>query len=224
MLFVRTAAVVAIAIISTIAKPAVRTLTATHNGDLGQKNAFQKCRPDPDARYRREQILDQMAGILKQSIPKDAIYYSMLHSDWEGNKLRFFVYDLTDPTNIHPEENKRGPSLDASCIRFLDHHVYHFAPFFIPYSFSHLAFLENGKLKVFKVLNCEGKGDSLDDVVAYLEQKLKADKQKDEVIGRVKDYRKFGYYFTVDDTYVRCGEVVVQPKGVQNLEHKPEHP
>ena len=224
MLFVRTAALVAIAIISTIATTDVRTLTATDNGDLSQKNAFQECRPDPDPRYRRPQILDQMAGILKLSIPKDAILYSMLHSDWEGHKLRFFVYDLTDPNNIHPEANKRGPILDASCIRFLDHHVYHFSPFFIPYSFSHIAFLENGELKVFKVLNCEGKGDSLDDVVAYLEQKLKDDEQKDEVISRVKDYRKFGYYFTVDDTYVRCSEVVVPPKSVQNLEHALERP
>ena len=212
MLFVRTATVVAIAIISTIATTDVRTLTAAHNHHLGQKNALQKCRPDPDRRYRRQQILDQMAGILKQSIPKEAIFYSFLHSDWEGNKLRFFVYDLTEPDNIYSEENKRGSSQDSSCIRFVDRHVYHFSPSFIPYSFSHIAFLENGKLKVFKVLNCEGKGDSVDDVVAYLEKKMKDDKQKDEVISRVKDYRKFGYYFTVDDTLVRCSEVVEQPE------------
>jgi hypothetical protein len=196
----------------TIATTDVRTLTAAQNGDSSQANALQKCRPDPDPRYRRQQILDQMAGILKQSIPKDAIYYSMLHSDWEGTRLRFFVYDLTEPDNIHPQENKRGPLLDWSCIRFVDHHVYHFSPFFIPYSFSHIAFLTNGELKTFKVLNCEGKGDSLDEVVTYLDQKLKDDKQKDEVISRVKDYRKFGYYFTVDDTFVRCSEVVGQPK------------
>lgn len=213
MVFLRTAAVLAIAIVSTIATTAVRTPMARHRTDSDQENAFEKCRPNPDPRYRRQQILEQMAGILKQSLPKDKIYFSsMLHADPEGKKLRFFVYDLTEPDNIHPEAKKRGPNRDLSCIRFLDHHVYHFAPFFIPYSFSHLAFLENGELKVFKVLNCQGKGDSLDDVVAYLEQKLKDDKQRDQVISRVKDYRKYGYYFTVDETYVRCGEVAAQPK------------
>lgn len=208
--FMRTAAIVAV--VSTIAMSDVRKPSSMNYRGLQQKNAFEKCRADPDQRYRRQQIMEQLAGILKKSIPKDAIHFPMLHADWEGKKLRFFVHDLTEPANIHPEEKKRGPNLDSSCIRFVDNHVYHFSPFYIPYSFSHIVFLENGELKVFRLMNCEGKGDNLADVLAYLNQRLKNNKDKDEVISRVKDYRKFGHYFTIDDTAVRCREVDVQPK------------
>lgn len=210
MAFLRTAAI--LAIVSTTGMSAMPKPSLIDRGGLRQKNPFEKCRADPEPRYRRQQILEQLAGILKQSMPKYPIYYSLLHSDWEGKKLRFFVYDLTEPKNIHPEPKKRGSNVDFSCIRFVDNHVYHFAPFFIPYSFSHIVFLENGELKVFKFLNCEGKGDSLDDVVAYLNQKLNDNRQKNEVISRVKNYREFGHYFTVDDTAVRCHEINVQPK------------
>jgi hypothetical protein len=209
MAFLRTAAIVAIVSIAGMSN--VGELSSREDTRLRQ-NASEKCRADPDPRYRRQQILEQLAGILKQSIPKDAVYFPLLHADREGKKLRFFVYDLTEPENIHPEVKKRGPNLDSSCIRFVDNHVYHFSPFFIPYSFSHIGFLEDGELKVFKLLNCEGKGDSLDDVVGYLNQKLKNNKEKDEVIRRVKDYRKFGHYFTVDDTAVRCHQVDAKPK------------
>jgi hypothetical protein len=212
MTFLRITAIVAIAIGSAIATSGVRNPRSLDDGGLKQKNPFEKCPADSDPRYRRQQIMGQLAGILNQSIPKNAIYFPLLHADREGNRLRFFVYDLTDPGNIHPEEQKRGPNLDASCIRFAENHVYHFAPFYIPFSFSHIAFLQNGEVKVFRLLNCEGKGDSSDDVVAYLKQKLPDNKETEQVISRVRDYRKFGDYFTIDDTSLRCGQINAPPK------------
>jgi hypothetical protein len=173
-----------------------------------QKSVSEKCPADPDPRYPRQRILDQFANILKQSIPPDAKYYGLLNTDWEGKNLRFFVYDLTDPDNIYSDV-KAKQSKKALCVNFVDNHVYHFSPFFIPYSFNHIGFLQNGELKVFRLLNCEGKGDSLNDVVNYLDEKLKGDAEKDNVIGRVKEYRKFGDYFTIDDTWVRCEEARV---------------
>jgi hypothetical protein len=182
-----------------------------HVAHFGEKNRFEKCSADPDPRYRRQQIVEQFSGILKKSLPKDAVFYGMLHEDWEGTRLRFFVQDLTDPNNIY-SDIKLQSKKRSSCIRFADQHVYHFSPFFIPFSFSHIAFLDNGELKVFKLLNCDGKGDRLQDVLAYLDEKLKNNKDRDEVISRVKDYRKFGSYFTIDDTYVRCEQAVVAAK------------
>lgn len=211
MAFCKSAAILVIAIVAAIAASGVGNASLLVEGGPRQKNRFEKCPADPDPRYRRPQLMDQLAGILKQSIPKDAIYFPLLHADREGDRLRFFVYDLTDPRNIHPEEKKRGPNLDASCIRFEENHVYHFSPFYTPFSFSHIAFLENGQVKVFKLLNCEGQGDSLDDVVAYLDQKLKG-KNREQVISRVKDYRKFGHYLTIDDTFIRCDQLKTQPK------------
>jgi hypothetical protein len=209
MTFFRVAAIAVL--VSTVLASGSPMKESARVAGVGENNALEKCGADPDPRYPRQQILQQLEGILRKSIPKDAKYYGMLQSDWEGKNLRFFVHDLTDPNNIY-SDIKLGSKKASSCIRFVENHVYHFSPFFIPFSFNHIAFLDNGELKVFKRLNCEGKGDTIADVVTYLEEKLKAAKDKDEIISRVKDYRKFGTYFTVDDTWVRCEEAVVEAK------------
>ena len=72
------------------------------------------------------------------------------------------------------------------------------------YSFSHIGILEDGSLKVFKSINCKGRADSLEDVLAYLIEKLKDDKNKQEIISRVKNYRKYGLYTTVDTPTLEC--------------------
>ena len=90
--FLRTAAL--IAIVTTIAMSDLWKPSLMDAHGFRQKNAFEKCRADPDPRYRRQQILEQLAGILKESIPKDANYYPLLQSDWEGKKLRFFCLRL----------------------------------------------------------------------------------------------------------------------------------
>jgi hypothetical protein len=69
-----------------------------------------------------------------------------------------------------------------------------------------VAFLEAGRLKIFKAINCENSKDSLEDVTKYVEGRLNLN-DKNELIKRVKDYRKYGEYFTVDDSVIRCGQL-----------------
>jgi hypothetical protein len=121
----------------------------------------------------------------------------------------FFAYDLTDTSN-------KGTSLN--CVDFKNNHVYHVAPHYIPFSFSHIVILEDGNLKVFKSINCQNSKDSLEDIVTYLSQKLKGDKEKDEIIRRVKDYRKYGLFKTTDDTVVRCGTIGSVGKSTNGLD------
>ena len=59
--------------------------------------------------------------------------------------------------------------------------------------------MENGKLKIFKSINCKDRGDKLEEVIAYLNQKLANDKNKDEILERVKNYKKYGKYFKMDN-------------------------
>ena len=63
--------------------------------------------------------------------------------------------------------------------------VYHFAPRRLELSFSHIAVLDNGQLKVFSFVNCEGRGQSIRDVLEYLAQRGSF---SDTVIARVRNY------------------------------------
>jgi hypothetical protein len=70
--------------------------------------------------------------------------------------------------------------------------------------------LENGKLKVFKSINCSNSEDQLRDVIAYVEQKLKDAKDKDEVLFRVRHYRRYGSYIPshIPNYYCKNAKVI----------------
>ncbi len=144
-----------------------------------------------DELYNRWKVLKQLSGVLRSSVSEkiqDQLSWRFLVEESRANG--FFVWDLTEPTN------KQTSLLER--VEFKNNHIYHFAFIDSPFSFSNIAVLEDGKLKIFKVINCEGKGDSLEDVVAYLDEKLRGDKNKEEIINRVKNYRKYGVYASFD--------------------------
>ena len=154
-----------------------------------------KCADNPDTLYSRQKTLERFAEILNMSV------FGTKKTDFEFDVKderpgRFTVYDLSEPPN-------KGIPL-GKCINFLNNHVYHFSPMEKRYSFSHIAILENGDMKVFKSINCKGRGDSLEGVMSYLNEKLKGDKNKETILNRVKNYRKYGIYTTVDTPTLEC--------------------
>jgi hypothetical protein len=159
----------------------------------------QKCIENPDALYNRQKILENLAKTLDSSAPEYKKFFNQGFFVKNERGGGFFIYDLTDTSN------KEISSSD--CINFINNHVYHFAPVQMMFSFSHMLILEDGNLKIFKSINCNTKGDTLEDVIEYLSQKLKNDKDKGVIIDRVKKYREFGIYSTVDDTKIRCEEI-----------------
>jgi hypothetical protein len=163
-----------------------------------------KCAENPDSLYNRQNILEQLAEILNESVPEfKKIYKNGFHVKNE-KPIKFFIFDLTDTSN-------KGTSLD-DCVKLRDKHIYHFAAISYGYSFSHILILENGNLKVFRSINCKDRGDSLEDVLNYLSQKLKTDKNKGEIISRVKNYREYGIYYSVDIRSLRCQKVEREKK------------
>jgi hypothetical protein len=166
---------------------------------LGQKS--QTCPANTDVSYNRGAILQKLADALKNSIPEK-------YKTNSGNNFRvrderavlFFVHDLTDVSN------KQMRSTES--INFIERHIYHFASPLLPFSFSHIVFLEGGNLKIFSVVNCQDMGDKLEDATNYLEKQLKNDKDKDQILKRVKEYRRYGVYVAdIDDEDLRCQEV-----------------
>jgi hypothetical protein len=164
-----------------------------------KKNVVRRCPENSDALYDRKQVLKQLAKILNRSVPEYRHVSSrgFYVGDERGGK--FFVHDLTDPSN-------KDTSL-KDCIDFKNHHIYHFAPIAHHFSLSHIVILEDGKLKVFRSINCKDRGDKLEDVIGYLNQKLMNDKDKDEILDRVRNYRKYGIYVKIDDSSLVCEEV-----------------
>ncbi len=160
-----------------------------------KRTGNQKCIENPDALYDRQKIIEQLAEILNISVfgirKGDFVFYA------EDEKPRkFTIFDLTETTN-------KGTPL-SNCIEFRDSHIYHFSPIEKRYSFSHIVILENGGLKIFKSINCKGKGDSLEDVMNYLSLKLEDNKNKQRILDRVKDYRRYGIYTTTDTPKLQC--------------------
>src|SRR5215207_10842214 len=126
---------------------------------IGEPYETGKCSKNSDSLYDRQKILEQLAELLNISVfgtKKDDFVFEVKNE----RPARFTVYDLTEPPN-------KGIPL-GKCINFLNNHVYHFSPMQKRYSFSHIAVLEDANLKVFKSINCKGKGDSLEDVIGYL--------------------------------------------------------
>lgn len=150
------------------------------------EDAKVRCKPNPDPLYMRSRVLGELANVLNESIPEYSKGVSKgFYSDSE-NAIGFFVVDLTNPANKQ--------STFQECVDFINGHVYHVAPEDSYYSLSQIVILEEGKLKVFRSVNCPPRGDRLDDAVRYVSAKLARDKQREEIISRVRNYKKYGFY------------------------------
>lgn len=159
-----------------------------------------RCKPNSDPLYIRSRVLDELANLLNESIPEYSKGFPKgFHSDSEI-AFGFFVVDLTNPAN------KQMTSQE--CVDFINGHVYHVAPDDSYYSLSQIVILEEGKLKVFKSVNCPPRGDRLEDVISYVSAKLARDKQRDAIIDRVRSYRKFGVYGSLH----HAASICEQPK------------
>jgi len=94
----------------------------------------------------------------------------------------------------------------SGCISFMDDHIYHFAARYMPFSLSHIAILKDGNLIFFRAISCENSKDTLEDVINYVGKNMQYDDEL-AIEGRLRDYRKYGEYYTVDDKVIRCAEI-----------------
>lgn len=149
--------------------------------------------PNSDKLYSRREILNRFRSALR--------YFERNYPNYRIEAERavgFFVYDLTEPSN------KQTSMLER--IDFKNGHVYHFADIDLPFSFSNIAVLEDGRIRIFRNINCEGQGDRIEEVISYLSEKLKDDKNKNEIIQRVINYRKYGVYVSLNGLSTpQCG-------------------
>ncbi len=149
----------------------------------------EKCSLNSDVRYDRDQILGELATILDDLFPD--------YKSFEKYRKDFFVQDLTDISNNYRVGKK-------NCINFINEHIYYFAPISFEKAAPHIAILQNGDLKVFKNIDCRNSGDKLSDVVKYLDTNLKPSSNKKDILTRVANYRRYGFYMMFDGPNEYC--------------------
>ncbi len=202
---------VSLIVIFQISEPGSVDITVISKGASLKERMSKGCPVNPDSLYNRQEILRQFAGILNKATPPDLQELFKKYVEDE-RAVDFFVYDLTDTSNKNISK--------VDCVNFTNNHIYHFAATRIPFSISYIAVLEGGKMKIFDALNCsEGKGD-LGNLLLYLNEKLKDDKNKDEIITRVKNYRRYGTYWRVDEFGTQCKESEKIPENPDRLYHR----
>lgn len=164
----------------TITNIAISQVNGETNGHSDVKN------------YDRTCLLLQFANIINRHQLKGSV-----HIDSVGGINYFFVYDLIDTLNYQNADNYSGTK---TTVQFLDGHIYHFAFIFRDRSFSNIAYLDNGKVVFFEVINCPEKSKtSLEKVLEYFTIKLKSSQNSEEILKRIKNYRHFGKYRSMDN-------------------------
>ena len=159
----------------------------------------ESCVSQLSGRTEREHM-NQMAAILNGAVEKRYvdIYYKDEFHIKNQVPVNFFIYDLVDTVN-----NSYLPNIKVDReVRLRAEGVYHFAPWDLTVSFSHIAVIKGKEIKVFRLLNCDGKGDNIDEVLKYLENNFN---YAPPVLKRVAKYRQHGVYAATDDmSYVDC--------------------
>ena len=160
------------------------------NKSLSKANT--QCSENSDSLYNRQKVLEQFADALNNSIPefkeKNGFRFSAENEKPKG----FGIYDLTDTANKYLNK--------SDCVNFINNHFYHVFPFIYDFSFNHIIILENVKLKVFNSVNCKDRGNTIEEVIAYLNQKLfDSEENKKQILERVTNYRKYGEYARLDN-------------------------
>lgn len=110
-----------------------------------------RCTKNRDKLFNRRDVLEQFAAILNASVPEFERENGFKFYVKDERAGAFGVHDLTDPSNVDSRHSD-------GCIEFLDGHIYHVFPSLNTYSFSHIIILEGGNLKVFRSVNCPGRG------------------------------------------------------------------
>lgn len=146
------------------------------------------CSRNSDPLYDRRKVLDTLASKMNYL----AGYYKVNHptgySVQSESFYNFFVYDLIDTAN----NSKKG------CVEFLNNHVYHFSSINMRYLYSNVLVLADGRMQFFLGINCKNRINSIDEVIGFLTCHLKNNPQRDVLIDRVRNYKKYGQFYRVD--------------------------
>ena len=144
----------------------------------------QKCPENHDSLYNRLDVFTIFANVLNERNNNKRFGVTNVIS-----ARGFQIFDLVDTSNFQAKSD--------DCIYFYDRHVYRFVSILLKESHSNIAYLENGEITIFRSVNCGG--DKIEDIIVFLEKKYINNQDKDIILNRVENYRKFGNYISNDN-------------------------
>jgi hypothetical protein len=143
--------------------------------------------PLPDSMY-----LKQCEEFLRREIPS----YSF--SNDRGAPMGYGIADLTDPHNVSGDVMVNTTGF----IKFIVGHFYYLTPVLPHISHSFIIYVRaDGRLKIFKYLNCPKKGDSLTAVVKFAKRRLRGSSDIDGILSRIRNYRSSVKLIMPTDNY-----------------------
>lgn len=143
-----------------------------------------------DSLYDNEAILNQLASILNDSLNNYRDRTLAVCRVEFGKPKSFFVYDLVDTLNN---------TIDNGKIAFIDKHIYHFSTISYAFSYSNICILDGSQIIIFRNVNCPQSSDSIADVLDYAKMMLKGNKNVEEILTRIKNYRKYSGFLKMDN-------------------------
>jgi len=88
---------------------------------------------------------------------------------------------------------------------FKNDHIYHISPKNFQDSFSYILGVSENKMTLFKAINCTDRGNSLEEVVEFINARFSSKENLARIIENVKNYRKYGTYLRTDSmTVLKC--------------------
>lgn len=143
-----------------------------------------------DKVYNRDSVFNLFASTLNQLMTPEVKKEKKFYVSENCHLAGAFIWDLTDTLN-------KATTLSA-CIQLKEGHVYHFCPFRKNYSYSNIAVLYEGRVRIFSAINCPGKGERIEDVIRFVSDSLQI-QDKEGLIKRIRRYREFGAYIMIDE-------------------------
>jgi hypothetical protein len=141
---------------------------------------------------------DSLKRIILERLNKDINEYKEYTGELSIEWNDIVIQDIIDTSNKEQGYDKH--------IKFIRNHVYHLAPSLMEFSFSYIIHIRNdGRLKIFEAINCKDRGDSLEDVLKYINDNKGEFNNLQLLLERVKNYRKYGSYIQTDEfSTMRC--------------------
>lgn len=163
------------------------------------ENKISDCCSDTliDKKYNRKKVFTEFANTLNLLIPEWGLDKKGFYVNEKCQLIGAFIWDITDTLNKETTLNE--------CIALKEGHIFHFSPMRKTYSYSNIAILNGGQVKIFRAINCPEKGDKIDDVVQYIKDSLSSMPDQSALFNRLKAYRRYGVYLRIDEqTEFKC--------------------
>jgi len=143
----------------------------------------QSCLPNRDTMYNRRIILNRIALTLTESIPEytEKVDSSGFYVSKDERTPNFTVKDLTDSLNV---------GWNFECIDFINKHTYIVFPRPSAWNFIHVFYLQDGNLIYFRSINCDDRGDSLEDATNFLKREIKDSRSRKRITKRISQLCK----------------------------------